>query len=202
MICVLKNVKDTLSFDPGVYIDKNTINTIEPMKIIIKLKMNALMIIAMLLTTASARTLKEYSSCTEDYQPPNYWGQCIDGMYKPDEVWQGGYDIYCNCLVILVPEDIVGNKTLTIRYTDNHGSIMKGLFNNLYGYYALILQQSLYGPDFDIEFYLDHIMVHSGNYQQNSCFFEAGSITTNDTNAKTYEGSFLYNIAGHVIVTF
>ena len=35
MICVLKNVKDTLSFDPGVYINKNNINTIEPMKIII-----------------------------------------------------------------------------------------------------------------------------------------------------------------------
>ena len=65
-------------------------------------------IIAMLLTTASARTLKEYKSCTEDYQPPNYWGRCIDGMYQIDEVWQGGYDIYCNCLIILVPEDIVG----------------------------------------------------------------------------------------------
>jgi len=157
-------------------------------------------IIAMLLTTASARTLKEYKSCTEDYQPPNYWGRCIDGMYQIDEVWQGGYDIYCNCLVILVPEDIVGNKTLTIRYTDNHGSIMKGLFNNDYGYYALILKQSVYGPDFDIEFYLDHIMVHSGGYQQNECFFEAGAIHTNDPNAVTYEGSFLDNMAGHVIV--
>ena len=164
--------------------------------------MNALTmtLIAMLLSTASARTLKGGHSCDTDYQPPNYWGQCIDGMYQVDEVWQGGYDTDCGCLVILVPEDIVGNKTLTIRYTDNHGSIMKSLFNNLYDYYALIVRQSIRGPDFDIIFYLDGTPVHNGNYQQNSCFLEAGSITTNDTNAKTYEGSLLDGMAGHIII--
>ena len=121
-------------------------------------------------------------------------------MYQVDEVWQGGYDTDCGCLVILVPEDIVGNKTLTIRYTDNHGSIMKSLFNNLYDYYALIVRQSIRGPDFDIIFYLDGTPVHNGNYQQSSCFVEAGSITTNDTNAKTYEGSLLDGMAGHIII--
>jgi len=164
--------------------------------------MNALMmtLLAMLLSTASARTLKGGHSCDTDYQPPNYWGRCIDGMYRVDEVWQGGYDTDCRSLVILVPEDIVGNKTLTIRYTDNHGSIMKSLFNNLYDYYALIVRQSIYGPDFDIIFYLDGTPVHNGNYQQNSCFFEAGSITTNDHNAETYEGSFAKDMPGHIII--
>ena len=164
------------------------------------MKMIFAMIFAMLLSTASARTLKGGHSCDTDYQPPNYWGQCIDGMYQVDEVWQGGYDTDCGCLVILVPEDIVGNKTLTIRYTDNHGSIMKSLFNNLYDYYALIVRQSIRGPDFDIIFYLDGTPVHNGNYQQNNCFLEAGSITTNDTNAKTYEGSLLDGMAGHIII--
>ena len=42
------------------------------------MKMIFAMIFAMLLSTASARTLKGGHSCDTDYQPPNYWGQCID----------------------------------------------------------------------------------------------------------------------------
>ena len=155
----------------------------------------------MLLSTASARILKRGHPCSKDYQPPNYWGMCVDGEYKYAESDPDDEFISCNSLVILVPQDVVGNKTLTIATTLKHGHIGRNLGLNEYGYYALIIGQYIdYGPDIDIAFYLDGIIVHTGSYQQNVCFLRSGTITTNDPNAVTYEGDYHNDMAGHVII--
>ena len=160
-----------------------------------------MMTLIMLLSTASARTLKG-ESCSIDYQPPNYWGKCVDGDYKyMDKDSAGVWG--CGALVILVPQDVVGNKTLTIATTLKHGHIGRNLGLNEYGYYALIIGQYIdYGPDIDIAFYLDGIIVHTGSYQQNVCFLRSGTITTNDPNAVTYEGDYFDSMPGHVITRF
>ena len=156
-------------------------------------------IFAMLLSTAAARTLKGVS-CDEDYQSPNYWGKCIDGEYRNMDKNSAGGEMGCDTLVILVPKDIVGNKTLSILSEVHEGIIIRDLFLNDYGYYAVAIFQDLKGPDISIEFYLDGIPVHVGNYQQNFCFWEAGSITTNDHDTDTYEGSRGLDMPGHVII--
>ena len=166
--------------------------------------MNALTmtLIAMLLSTALARTLK--SACT-DYQPPNYWGKCIDGEYKNVET-KPGYASKCSYLIILVSEELVGNNTLTIETTVDHGSILQDLALNEFGYYSLIIGQNLYGPDITITFFMSGTYfrngteVHKGRYQQKFCAFEAGDIWTNDTNAVTYGGSYHEGISGHIII--
>ena len=167
--------------------------------------MNALAVtlIAMMLSTASA--------CSTDYQPPNYWGKCINGKYKnveitPRDEWKGG-----NFLIILVPEELVGNNTLTIETTLEHGTIDKNLFLNEFGYYSLILEQTWYGPDINITFFMSGTYfrngteVHKGRYQQNYSAWTSGDIWTDDHNAVTYEGSyspnsFDYSIPGHIII--
>ena len=150
-------------------------------------------LLAMLLSTASA--------CSKDYQYPNYWGLCVDGLYKYAERDSKGSPWTCEELVILIPQDIVGDKFLTMKTTLKHGSIAQHFSANDCGYYAMVLSQgSGYGPDIDIAFYLDGIMIHTGNYQQNYCFLESGSITTNDPNAVTYEGDSASIIPGHVII--
>jgi len=170
-------------------------------------------IIAMLLSTASARTLKS-TSCDEDYQAPNYWGECINGEFRNiDRFWDEKYNVDADCgfLVILVPQESVGNKTLTIEYKEINGFVARNstgsaLQFNDFGYYSLILGQDNTGPAADtsvfILFYLDNIPVHEGNYQQNFCFWEAGDIITSDHKAVTYEGSYGVDMPGHVIVTF
>lgn len=164
--------------------------------------MNAFMMtfFAMLMSTTSARMLKG-DSCSSDYQSPNYWGKCIDGEYKNVDIGPQDEPVGCKFLVILVPQDIVGIKELSIYTEINHGFIARDLFLNEYGYYAVILQQdSFKGPDVDITFYLNMIPAHHGNYQQNACVLEAGSVTTNDPNTKTYEGSWGEDMPGHVII--
>ena len=181
--------------------------------------MNALTmtLIAMLLSTASARVLSEkpcgkYYQCDKDYQPPNYWGKC-----GPLEQCQhGDYNIYlnleidsdktapCRYLVLLVPEEVVGNKTLTIDITFNHGDsddITQDLGLNEFGYYSLIIKQTFwYGPDVNITFFLDGTVVHKGRYQQNNCFMKSGDVWTDDPNAVTYEGDVYYDMPGHIII--
>lgn len=159
-------------------------------------------LLAMILSTASARMLKGHS-CDSDYQSPNYWGKCVDGEYRNVEKNQNGYELNCDNLVILVPKDVVGDKTLTTQTQINHddGYPILNLFLDDYGYYAMGVHQDPFnGIDVDIEFYLDGIMVHKGNYQQNTCLWEAGAITTNDHNAETYEGSFAKDMPGHIII--
>ena len=170
------------------------------MKIIIKLKMNSLMIIAMLLSMASARTLKG-DSCSEDYQPFNYWGKCVDGEYRNVDTDSQGDQLGCKTLVILVPKDVVGNKTLTIRTDINNGYIIRDLFLNDYGYYAVAVKQDPFkGPNVDITFYLNEIPVYHGNFQQNACLLESGSITTTGPNTVSYEGSYGEDMSGHAII--
>ena len=179
------------------------------------MKMMFSMIFAMLLSTASARMLKS-PSCDEDYQAPNYWGECINGEFRNiDRFWDDytkiNVDADCCFLVILVPQESVGNKTLTIKYKEMNGVVARNstgsaLQFNDFGYYSLILAQddTVTAADTSvfIIFYLDNIPVHEGNYQQNFCFWEAGAITTNDPKAVTYEGSYGGDMPGHVIVTF
>jgi hypothetical protein len=165
--------------------------------------MNALtMIFAMLLSTASARMLKGHS-CDSDYQSPNYWGKCVDGEYRNVEKNSADYELRCSDLVILIPKDIVGDKTLTSQYQINHdyGYLILDLSPNDHGYYVMGVHQDPFnGIDVDIEFYLDGNMVHKGNYQQNACFWEAGAITANDPNTESYEGSFAVDMPGHIII--
>jgi hypothetical protein len=165
--------------------------------------MNAFMmtLLAMMLSTASARTLKVGHSCSEDYQSPNYWGKCVDGKYRNVETNSVGREMGCNALIILVSKDAVGNKTLTIKTHMNDGEIVRDLFLSDSGYYTMALfQDTVNGPDADIEFYIDDIMVHTGNYQQNFCLYEAGAINSNDHESDFYEGSWGKDMPGHVII--
>ena len=169
--------------------------------------MNALIIIAMMLSTASARVLgpKSYP-CDTDYQPPNYWGKCgKDGVFINSEI-DFDNNVPCRYLVLLVPEKNVGNNSLTIEITFNHGDkddIYQDLGLNEFGYYSLIIEQTFwYGPDVNVRFFLDETKVHEGNYQQNFCGLEAGDIHTNDPNARWFRSSWRIDMPGHVIVTF
>ena len=167
-------------------------------------------IIAMLLSTASARMLKYQHSCNTDYQAPNYWGKCITGIYiNVDRYWDGSDNRYATCgfLVILVPQDSVGDKTLTVKFDENDGRVQRNstgsaLTFNDFGYHSLIIRGDFKGPDVTVRFFLDGTKVHEGNYQQNYCMFEAGAITTNDPNARTYEGSYGIDMPGHIITSF
>jgi hypothetical protein len=207
-----------LSFDPGdLYRRKqHKYESIIENIIIIKMKMKMIFaIIAMLLSTASARTLKSRTlkahSCDTDYQAPNYWGKCVDGKYRNvDRYWDGKYneDTDCGFLVILVSQDSVGDKTLTVEYESNGGHIVQNstgsaLTFNDFGYHSLIsIQDGGSDSNVNVRFFLDGTKVHEGNYQQNQCFLEAGAITTNDPNAVTYEGSWGIDMPGHVITSF
>jgi len=172
-------------------------------------------VIAMLLSTASARTLKSRTlkahSCDTDYQAPNYWGKCVDGKYRNvDRYWSGSgnYDADCKLLVILVSQDSVGNKTLTVEFDENKGHVRRNSTGNAlqindFGYYSLIANDDYnYGPDVTVRFFLDGTKVHEGNYQQNYCYCEAGAIATNDPKAVTYEGSWHFDMPGHIITSF
>jgi hypothetical protein len=164
------------------------------------MKAIATTLLAMLLSTASARTLKG-DSCSKDYQPPNYWGKCIDGMYEYVETNSEGHNLGCGSLVVVAHKHLVGNKTLTVQSWVNHGGVKKELFLNDYNYYTVAFNQdAIIGPDVDIAFYLDGNMVHRGNYQQNYCLLKAGSITVNDPNAESYEGSYGEDMPGHIII--
>ena len=180
-----------------------------------KMKMMFAMIFAMLLSTASARMLKSNDphSCDEDYQAPNYWGECINGEFRNvDRYWNRSdrRNVYADCgfLVILVSQDSVGDKTLTVEHKEMDGVVGRNSTDNAlqfneFGFYSLIAHQSDFkGPDVNVRFFLDGTKVHEGNYQQNYCYWEAGAITTNDPNARTYEGSFGVDMPGHIITSF
>ena len=165
--------------------------------------MNALTItfLAMLLSTASARTLKAHG-CDTDYQSPNYWGKCMDGIYRNIDVDSNARELKCGGLVILVPHELVGDKTLAIQTWVNNGYIARDLFLSEYGYYTVSFHQDSKGPDVDIKFYLDGKFVHKGHYQQNYCFMKAGAIAADDSSAESYEGSYGEDISGHIIIKF
>jgi len=174
-------------------------------------------IIAMLLSTASARTLKSRTlkdahGCDKDYQFPHYWGKCVDGKYRnTDRYWDGANEInvYADCgfLVILVSQDSVGDKTLTVEFDQNEGFVRRNSTGNAlqfndFGFYSLIINQKFEGPDVNVRFFLDGTKVHEGNYQQNFCGLEAGDITTNDPTARWFRSSWSIDMPGHIIVTF
>ena len=185
-----------------------------------KMKMMFAMIFAMLLSTASARTLKSRTlkdahGCDKDYQFPHYWGKCVDGKYRnTDRYWNDNTKIneYANCafLAILVSQDSVGDKTLTVEFDENKGHVMRNSTGNAlqfndFGYHSLIIggQVFSYGTDVNVRFFLDGTKVHEGNYKMDECqFWGAGDVTTHDPNAVTYGGSVHFSMPGHVIVSF
>jgi hypothetical protein len=138
--------------------------------------MNAFMmtLLAMLLSSASARTLKEHGG--------------------------GEEDIDCESLVICVPKNVVGDKTLTIETHVNDGDISQafGLYDQ--EYCITVIQGSFKGPNIDIAFFLNGLFVRQNNYQQNYCFMQAGAVSTDDHNADTSEGSWSDYIAGHITI--
>ena len=162
------------------------------------------MIFAMLLSTTSARTLKAdpvaQAWCITDYQPPNYWGKCVDGFYKNADRGLSGHKTSCQALIIHVPKDVVCNETLTLKTDVIHGYIARDLFLNEYGYSLIVEQSFFFGPNVTITFYLGGKEVHKGNYQQNICIAWAGTINTDDSEALIYEGSNREELSGHVIV--
>ena len=138
-------------------------------------------LVAMLLSTASARTLQDSGV----------------GLHPAE--------MNCNYLYICATNELVGDKKLTTNNPNpNHGT--HGVPDNDVLHYdagwCKAYKQSLgYGPDVDdLEFYLDGVLVHKGYYQQNDCEFTAGAIHTNDPNAEIREGSFSQQRAGYVII--
>jgi hypothetical protein len=170
-------------------------------------------VIAMLLSTASARTLKS-TSCDEDYQAPNYWGECINGEFRNIDRYWNDYtkrneNAGCDFLVILVPQESVGDKTLTVEFDQNERGIMKNSTGNAlqfndFGYYSLIASiMNSYDPGVTVRFFLDGTKVHEGNYKMDECqIWGAGDVTTNDPKAVTYGGSRHFDQPGHVITSF
>ena len=121
------------------------------------------MTLLMLLSTASARTLKADN--------PNH-------QYTS-----------CTYLAVCVPDELVGNKTLAIKVLNiNHGQDT-GYIGDAESGYCAVFTQTGYGPEVDLEFDRDGVLVHKGHYQQNFCGFMAGAIHTDDPNAEIREGS-------------
>ena len=146
--------------------------------------MNMLMmtLVAMLLSTASARTLKDSG----------------DNLHPTENT--------CSFLYICATNELVGDKKLTTNNPNpihgDHGVKDSDVLHYDAGWCKAYKQSFGYGPDVDdLEFYLDGVLVHKGHYQQNLCYFEAGAITTNDPNAEIREGScFDERRAGYVII--
>lgn len=122
------------------------------------------MMMMLLLSTASARTLK-----SDPFLPDSYLG--------------------CEGLFICVNGDAVGDKTFAAEYHAKRGGEISPFSFNGKAYCASFTQ-SLDGLEVYVEFSLDGKLVHKGNYQQNYCFWAAGDIHTNDPNADTFKGSF------------
>jgi len=178
---LFKNAKELLSFDPGIVVCENTINTWfsqANVPIVIMRNMFMIMTLAMMLSTASARTLKS------DPCPPGSSPGCGLG---------------CGCFVICVAGDAVGNKAFRTEYNFNHGEQISP-FSLTGNAYCSAFTASLYGPDVEIDFFLDGKSVHKGRYQQNYCFWEAGDIHTNDPNADTFKGSYTHDKPGCVLI--
>ena len=129
-------------------------------------------LVAMLLSTASARTLKD-----------------------------SDHDMDCNNLNICVYDELLGNKTLATINIQHKGSVHK-FWGDVGSGVSCITFCNFNddGPDVDIQFYLDKVLVHKGHYQQNYCFWMAGAITTNDPNAVTLEGSYRDDRPGYVYI--
>ena len=157
-----------MSFDPGVYTNKKQ-HKYEVITVITNtMNMLTMTLVAMLLSTASARTLKG-----SDDDP---------------------HRMSCEYLYICATNELVGDKKLTTNNPNprhgDHGVPDNDVLHYDAGWCKAYRQSSFgYGPDVeDLEFYLDGVFVHKGHYQQNYCGFEAGDITTDDPNAEIRKG--------------
>ena len=120
--------------------------------------------------------------------PPN----SLKGPFLPDKLG-------CGDLMICVSRGAVGDKTFKANAHAKEGEqTSEFVFTGIA--YCAEFTQNLKGPDVYIEFFLDDVMVHKGNYQQNFCFMQSGAITTDDPNADTYEGSWPRDKQGGVLI--
>ena len=131
------------------------------------MNMLTMTLVAMLLSTASARTLKG-----SDDDP---------------------HRMSCEYLYICATNELVGDKKLTTNNPDprhgNHGVQDNDVLHYDAGWCKAYKDTFDYGPDVeDLEFYLDGVLVHKGHYQQDYCGFVAGDITTDDPNAEIRKG--------------
>ena len=131
--------------------------------------MTLLMLMLMLLSTVSARTLKDSG---DDLHPA---------------------EMKCSFLYICATNELVGDKKLTTNNPDprhgNHGVQDNDVLHYDAGWCKAYKDTFDYGPDVeDLEFYLDGVLVHKGHYQQDYCGFVAGDITTDDPNAEIRKG--------------
>lgn len=129
--------------------------------------MTLLMLMLMLLSTASARTLKGFG----------------DDPHR----------MSCEYLYICATNELVGDKKLTTNnpnpHHGDHGVPDNDVLHYDAGWCKAYRQSFGYGPDVeDLEFYLDGVFVHKGHYQQNYCGFAAGDIHTDDPNAEIRKG--------------
>ena len=136
------------------------------------------LMLLMLLSTASARTLKN--------------------AFDPDTDRPGcGHFFFC------VSSKIYESTTIKIYVNAGERKTESFDYNYIVGYCTEFEQASYMGPDVTIEFYNGNgDMIHTGNYQQNYCLLEAGAITTNDHNAEIEinEGSYPRSEAGSVVI--
>jgi hypothetical protein len=107
----------------------------------------------------------------------------------------------CGSLIVCVSKDAVGDKTFTAESHANEGEPLTpfALINDMYCAYST--QSNYKGPDIDITYFLDGVMIYKGNYQQNYCWLSAGAIATEDLNAETIEGSWAGNNPGKVWIS-
>ena len=146
-------------------------------------------LLAMLLSTASARVL-------------------LNNPYYDD--------LSCEDLAICVPNDVVGNRTLTIKEQIRIGKPRLPVTPDCNPYkgppsYCVAYEQEMLpvwdrgtpvGSDVYLEFYLNGILFHYGNYNQNFCQWTAGAIHTDDPSAVSTQGSKGGGRPGTVIVRF
>ena len=169
-----------MSFDPGDYTNKKQ-HKYEVITVITNtMNMLTMTLVAMLLSTASARTLKDSG---DDLHPA---------------------EINCSFLYICATNELVGDKKLTTNNPNplhgDHGVQDNDVLHYDAGWCKAYKDSFGYGPDVEnLEFYLDGVLVHKGHYQQNYCGLEAGDIHTDDPNADIREGS-VHERAGYVII--
>ena len=159
----------------------------------------------MLLSTASARTLKP----PPQNAPGGYGGYGGYGGPAPQVRQQGlfqpaappalgryypfsGRTLTFHDLVICMPEALTAGRTFSGYAHAKEGTqtskfILTDKQNSPFAFdgmaYCASFKQDAKGPDVDVAIFLDGMLVHTANYQQNYGFLAAGNINTNDPNA-------------------
>ena len=156
----------------------------------------------MLLSAASARTLKDnhhggyggyggYGGPAPSVRPQALFPPAAPpalGRYYPF----AGRTLCFHDFVICMPESLTAGRILTSNIHAKEGTqtsefVLTDKRNSPVTFdgmaYCAAFKQDAKGPDVDVEIFLDGMLVHKANYQQNYGFLAAGDIHTNDPNA-------------------